>query len=160
WLPALAAETAKDPSRKRNCILLWMAGGPTQTDTFDMKPGHANGGPFKPIDTAVPRIQISQHLPKTAKQMNDHPIGRSMSTKEGDHGRATQHVRCGYLPQGAIEFPTFGSLISKERDSADADLPSYVSIMPRGLAGASLSPGFLGPRHAPLIVGGRPNDNS
>ena len=47
WLSVLAAESAKDPARKRNCILIWMSGGPTQTDTFDPKPGHANGGAFK-----------------------------------------------------------------------------------------------------------------
>ena len=47
WLPALAEQVASDPRRKRHCILLWMSGGPTQTDTFDMKPGHNNGGEFK-----------------------------------------------------------------------------------------------------------------
>ena len=51
WLPALAARVADDPRRRRHCILLWMAGGPSQTDTFDMKPGHANGGEFKEIST-------------------------------------------------------------------------------------------------------------
>src|SRR5690348_5798243 len=47
WLETLAADTATNPERKRSCILLWMSGGPSQTDTFDLKPGHANGGPFK-----------------------------------------------------------------------------------------------------------------
>ena len=65
-----------------------MTGGPSQIDTFDPKPGHANGGPFKPIETAVPGIRISEHLPKLAKQMKDLALIRSMSTKEGDHGRA------------------------------------------------------------------------
>src|SRR5262245_12438045 len=111
FLPTLAAEAAKNPQRKRNCILLWMSGGPTQTDTFDLKTGHANAGPFKPIDTAVSGIKISEHLPLIAKHAKDLAIVRSMSTREGDHGRAMQHLRCGYLPQGAIEFPTFGSLV-------------------------------------------------
>jgi len=159
WLPALAAESAKDPARKRNCILLWMSGGPTQTDTFDPKPGHANGGPFKAIDTAVPGIKIAEHLPQVAKQMKDLAIVRSMATREGDHGRAMQHLRSGYLPQGAIEFPTLGSLIANERDLPQSDLPSYICVTPRGLTNAALSPGFLGPRYAPLIVGGRPADN-
>ena len=51
WLETLAADVAKSKDRKRSCILLWMTGGPTQTDTFDMKPDHANGGEFKPIKT-------------------------------------------------------------------------------------------------------------
>ena len=90
WLERLAAATADDKERKRACILLWMNGGPSQTDTFDMKPGHANGGQFKPIATSVPGIQISEHLPKIARQMHKLAIVRSMTTKEGDHTRATR----------------------------------------------------------------------
>ena len=80
-------------TRKRSCILLWMAGGPTQTDTFDLKRGHANGGPFKEIDTTLSGIRISEHLPKVAKQMKHLALIRSMKTKEGDHGRAIHHLR-------------------------------------------------------------------
>ena len=53
WLEVLAADAAKNPQRKRSCILLWMSGGPSQMDTFDLKPGHANGGEFKEIATNV-----------------------------------------------------------------------------------------------------------
>jgi hypothetical protein len=63
WLEALAADTATDPQRRRACILLWMNGGPSQMDTFDLKPGHENGGPFKEIATAVPGIRISAYTP-------------------------------------------------------------------------------------------------
>ena len=87
WLPALADEIAQDPKRKRHCVLLWMSGGPSQTDTFDMKPDHVNGGEFKPIDTNAPGVQISEHLPKLAQQADKLAIVRSLSTKEGDHGR-------------------------------------------------------------------------
>src|SRR5688500_16301490 len=69
WLRSLAAEIGDDPKRRRRCILLWMSGGPSQTDTFDLKPGHANGGPFREIETSVPGIRISQHLPKLAAMM-------------------------------------------------------------------------------------------
>ncbi len=151
FLPRLAAADAT--GRKRLCILLWMSGGPSQIDTFDPKPGHANNGPFTPAKTAIPGLAIGEHLPQLAKQFQHHAIVRSMSTKEGDHGRATQHLRTGNLPQGAIDFPVFGSLVAKERESDGADLPRYVSVSPRGLGGASLSAGFLGPKHAPLIVG-------
>src|SRR6516225_5503595 len=86
WLETLADDTANNPQRKRACILLWMAGGPSHLDTFDLKPGHANGGPFKEIDTNVAGIKISEHLPKVAKHMDKLAIVRSMSTKEADHG--------------------------------------------------------------------------
>ena len=115
WLELLAASAADHPERKRSCIVLWMSGGPTQTDTFDPKPGHLNSGPFKPIDTAVPGIKIGEHLPLVARQMKQLAVVRSMATKEGDHGRATLHLRTGNLPQGAIDFPAFGSLVAKEK---------------------------------------------
>jgi hypothetical protein len=159
WLPLFAADTATLAQRRRSCILLWMSGGPSQTDTFDLKPDHANGGPFKEIATATEGVRISEHLPKLAEQTKHLALIRSMSTREGDHGRATQHLRNGYLPQGPIEFPTLGSLVSKESEGRDADLPNYVSITPRGISAAALTAGFLGPRHAPLIVGGRPTED-
>src|SRR5205807_9281112 len=96
WLSDLAADAVADPQRKRSCILLWMSGGPSQTDTFDLKPGHDNGGPFKEIPTATPGIRISEHLPKIARFMDHMALVRSMSTKEGDHGRATHLLRTGY----------------------------------------------------------------
>ena len=67
WIEALAADTAAHPNRRKSCILLWMSGGPSQTDTFDPKPGHANSGPFKPIETTVPGMLLGPHLPKLAK---------------------------------------------------------------------------------------------
>ncbi|MFN0052664.1 MAG: DUF1501 domain-containing protein [Planctomycetales bacterium] len=154
WLPALAEEVAASSNRKRSCILLWMTGGPSQIDTFDPKPGHDNGGPFQPIDTSVPGIQIGQHLPKLAKLMEHCAIVRSMSTKEGDHTRATYMMRTGYLPQGPVHYPTLGSVWSKELGTPEADLPNFVSVAPyRFLSPAAYGPGFLGPRHAPLVVG-------
>src|SRR5262245_21776749 len=89
WLGNLAGAAASDPKRKRSCILLWMNGGPSQLDTFGLKPGHDNGGPFKEIQTSVPGIKISEHLPQIAKHMDRMAVVRSMKTREADHGRAT-----------------------------------------------------------------------
>src|SRR5262249_12486534 len=145
---------ATNPKRKKSSILLWMSGGPSQTDTFDLKPGHANGGPFKEIETAVPGIHISEHLPRLAAHMEDMVLIRSMSTKEGDHTRATYYLRTGYLPQGPIQYPPLGSLVSKELGSDEAALPNFVSIRPyRIFTPAPYTPGFLGPLYAPLVVG-------
>ena len=71
-----------------------------------------------------------------------------------DQRLATLHLRTGNLPQGAIDFPVFGSLVAKEKEQPGSDLPGYVSIAARGLGTAALSAGFLGPQHAPLVVGG------
>jgi hypothetical protein len=161
WLGRLAAVAADDPRRKRSCILLWMAGGPSQTDTFDLKPGHKNGGPFKEIATAVPGVRISEHLPKLAGQLKRMALVRSMSTKEGDHGRATYHLRTGYQQQGPIHYPALGALLSKELGDEAAELPGFVSIGPTaGVNAAAYGPGFLGPQFAPLTVGGGGGDNA
>jgi hypothetical protein len=154
WFPLLAADTATRPDRRRACILLWMPGGPSQTDTFDLKPGHANGGPVKAIDTSVPGLQISEHFPKLAPHMNHCAIIRSMSTQEGDHARATYLMRTGYQPTGPIQYPAMGSLLSKELARDDAELPNYISIAPyRFFSPRAYGPGFLGPVHSPLVVG-------
>src|SRR5476651_2232178 len=81
WLGGLASATDQNPDRKRSCILLWMSGGPSQLDTFDLKPRHANGGPFREIATSVPGIKISEYLPGIARRMGDMALIRSMSTR-------------------------------------------------------------------------------
>ena len=154
WLEALAADLADHPERKRSCILLWMTGGPSQMDTFDLKPGHANGGPYKEIQTASPGLKISEHLPQLAKHMDKLALIRSMATKEADHGRATYYLRTGYMPQGPIQYPSLGALVSKENGDPMAALPNFVSVAPiRAFNPASFGAGFLGPQFAPLIVG-------
>jgi uncharacterized protein (DUF1501 family) len=154
WLERLAHAAGKSPERRRSCILLWMAGGPTQMDTFDLKPGNANGGPYKAIDTAAPAIKISEHLPQLAKLTDRMAIVRSMSTKEGDHGRATYFLRTGYLPQGPIQYPALGALVARELGKEEDGLPSFVSVSPlRFFSPAAFGSGFLGPVYDPLIVG-------
>src|SRR5262245_25500161 len=153
-LGEVAAQAAVDPRRKRSCILLWMAGGPSQIDTFDLKSAHVNGGPFREVQTTVPGIRISEHLPGVARHARRLALVRSMQTREGDHGRATAHLRTGYTPQGSIRFPSIGSLVAHELADAEADLPGYVSVLPQGaFALGSTAAGFLGPRHAPVVVG-------
>jgi uncharacterized protein (DUF1501 family) len=154
WFPAFAKELAADPKRRRHCILLWMAGGPTQTDTFDMKPGHANGGQFKEVATNVPGLRFSEHLPKLGQMADKLAIVRSLSTKEGDHGRGTYVVRTGQKPQGPVQYPVIGASLSKSLAGGDEAVPHYVSISPfRAFNQAAFSSGFLGPRYAALTVG-------
>src|SRR5206468_4881021 len=157
WIERLAAEAARNPQRKRACILLWMNGGPSQMDTFDLKPGHKNGGPYKEIQTSAPGLRISEHLPKLAKHGDKLAVLRSMSTKEADHGRATYLMRTGRAPGGPVQYPMIGSVLAKELEregEAPAELPGFVSIAPfRFLSPAAYGAGFLGPQYAPLIVG-------
>ncbi len=150
----MAAGTKRPP---KACILLWMAGGPSQLETLDPKPGHRNGGPTQAISTAVPGIELSQNLPGLATQMKDVALVRSMKTREGDHGRATQLMMTGYRPMGGMtDYPVLGSLISHRLKPAGSPLPGFVSIAPFRFG--NLGSGFLGPDHSPLVVSGASND--
>ena len=156
WLDLLAddAKVGGSPNQRRACIVLWMGGGPSQLDTFDLKPGHANGGPFREIETSAAGVKLSEHLPQLAKWGDRLAVVRSMTTKEGDHARGTQVMHTGYAPQGPIQFPPLGSLIAKELADAESDLPNCVSIAPNRNVERTLIGGFLGANYAPLAIGG------
>ena len=160
----LASALAADPARHKHCILLWMAGGPSQLDTFDPKPEHENGGEFRAIDTNVPGLRLSEHLPHLAKLADKLAVVRSLSTKEGDHGRGTYLMRTGRTPGTPIKFPSIGSSLSKELGELSAPLPNYVAINQTAPFGPeAFGPGFLGPRYAPANVNATPppaNDNN
>src|SRR5262245_32681866 len=81
--PALAGDIA---ARRKSVILLWLAGGSSQLETWDPKPGTATGGPFRAITTNVPGLHVSELMPKMAKRMQDTCVIRSLNTKNGDHG--------------------------------------------------------------------------
>ncbi len=75
------------PERKRNCILLWMNGGPSTIDLWDLKPGHANGGPVREIATKTPGLKISELLPKMAG-WSDHHGDRPVHAHQGGRSRS------------------------------------------------------------------------
>ena len=160
WLGRLAtAAEANKTKPKRSCILLWMNGGPSTIDLWDLKPGHENGGPYKEIQTSAPGLKIGEHLPKMAKHGDRLAVLRGMSTKEGDHARGTYLMRTGQLPGAAgIQYPSVGALVSKELGDPKAELPNFISIAPqRFFSQEAFGPGFLGPAHAPLVVGDNQN---
>jgi hypothetical protein len=156
WMGRLAAAEAvkKSPKRTKSVILLWLNGGPSTIDLWDCKPGHDNGGPTTEIKTAAEGLRVSHLLPSLAKCGKDLAILRGMSTKEGDHGRATHLMRTGQLPFGALQYPTLGSLVSKELGDATAEIPNFISIAPQRFFNLdAFGPGFLGPKYAPLVIG-------
>jgi hypothetical protein len=153
WLPSLAAEIAENKARKRQCIVLWMTGGPSQLDTLDPKPGHANGGEFSAIETTVPGMKLCEHLPKVAQLAEHLAVIRSLSTREGDHERGAHLVRTGRLLGGPVQYPDVGAMVSKQLGEDLSDLPNYVSIgSPVEIAPSAFGSGFLGPLYAPATV--------
>src|SRR5438105_13678728 len=148
WLNVLAGRAAQTGARTKSCILLWMDGGPSHKDTFDLRPGTTNGGPYQAIQTSVSGIQISEHFPRLARLMNHGAIIRSMSTPEGAHARAKYNLHTGYREgQGGLVYPSMGSIAAKELGNPELALPNFVSIGNR-----SYGSGFLGSRYQPLIV--------
>lgn len=153
WLPTLAACTAGEGVRRKACIVLWMTGGPSHLDTFDLKPDARAEvrGEFRPITTSTPGIQISEHLPRFARLTQHSAILRGMSTQEADHQLASYHLHTGYQSRaGGISFPALGSIASQELGRGDSPLPNYAVIGPGPQDGARA--GFLGARHQPLFV--------
>lgn len=133
---------------RKSCILLWMGGGPSTMDLWDLKPGHKNGGEFRPISTSGD-VQISEHLPMMAKMMDKMAIVRSMSTREADHNRGRYYMHTGYVPNPNIEYPSYGSVVAKmlSEDRPELEIPPFVAV-----GGDSVGPGFLGMTWAPFSV--------
>jgi uncharacterized protein (DUF1501 family) len=147
---AILANAQKIKKENKSTILLWMSGGPSTIDIWDLKPNSSTGGPFKPINTNADGIQICEHLPLLSKQMNNLSIIRSMSTREADHGRGRYYMHTGFVPNPNIDYPSYGSVISHEllKDTTNQiGIPPFISI-----GGASIGPGFLGATYSPLIV--------
>ncbi len=140
------ARAADLKKQSRACILIWLGGGPSQMETWDPKPGTPNGGKTRAISTAVPGIQIAEHWPKTAALMKDIALVRTITSKEGEHARATYQMHTGRRPTGALKFPNIGSVVAEELGDRTAELPNFISV------GDTLGPGFLGVHTAPFIV--------
>ena len=153
---AVAAAGGTSPKADA-CILLWLSGGPSHVDTFDPKPDAPAEfrGEFKAIETNVPGIQISEHLPLTAKQMDKIALVRTLTSNIAAHQQATQYLLTGYRPLPTLEYPVYGSVVSKELGPRAA-MPPFVSI-PGATRGTGA--GFIGNAYNPFPVAdpSRPN---
>src|SRR6478735_9505206 len=147
--PALAGELKKQQKR---VILLWLAGGASQLETWDPKPGAVTGGPFRSIQTAMPGVHISELMPKMAARTNHTLLIRSLNTKNGDHGGGAKLMMRGRRDEANVKFPDLGAVIAKEMGRADSQVPDYVTFYTQ-TEGRGMAPGdagFLGSRYAPM----------
>lgn len=124
WFKVLAADAAKQQRRAKNCILLWMDGGPSQAHTFDPK----SKCEYKTISTAVPGIEVTEYLPKLAAEMKELALLRGMTSGEGDHYRAKYLLHTGYPRVGGFEHPSLGSLVSSQIGNPANEMPNFVTI--------------------------------
>jgi len=124
---AFAATTDSVPSAKAKAvILLWLEGGISHLDTWDVKANSA----FKPISTNASGVQVSEVFPQIAKHMDKLSIIRSMKTQERNHPQATIETLTGHRPNPALQFPSFGSIVSKELGPRKNMPPFAVVPMP------------------------------
>jgi uncharacterized protein (DUF1501 family) len=149
WKDAVTLHADELRKRGMACILLFMRGGPSQLETFDPKPDTTNGGPTQAIATAANGIRIAEGWDNTAKVLKDIALVRSMTSKEGEHQRATYQLHTGYIPSGSVKYPSLGSIVASENGPPNFDLPHFVSIGNRAL---TIGSGFLGMSCAPFIV--------
>ena len=143
-------------------IIVWLKGGLSTIDTFDMKPDAPSEirGEFQPISTSAPGIQICEHLPRIAGQMDKISLIRSFGHRNSSHEEANHYMLTGYHPLAGFnkslspnnQRPAHGAVISKKLGSRGA-VPAYVCV-PRMAASAGSS--FLGPAAAPFTIESNP----
>lgn len=147
FVQGLYAVQDKLKKENKSLIILWMSGGPSHMDTWDMKPGESTGGQFKPMKTSASGIEICEHLPTVAKQMKHLSVVRSLVTNEGSHERGRTLMHTAYAANPAITFPSIGAVTSQQIAPKELAIPSFISV-----SGTSEGPGFLGMSYAPFAV--------
>src|SRR5215472_4974006 len=153
------------PTNDVNCILLMLIGGPSQLDTFDMKPNAPAEirGPYKPVKTNVTGIEISENFPRTAQHADKFALIRSVyHTAAAVHDTGHQMMQTGRLFQGGIEHPHMGCVLTKLRGPKE-DVPAHV-LLPRpiGNTGGNMphgqTAGYLGKGYDPFVLNADPSD--
>ncbi len=142
-----------------------LVGGPSQLDTWDMKPDAPSSirGPFKPIKTNVSGIEISEIFPRMAKHADKFALLRSVyHTAAAVHDTGCQMMQTGRLFQGGLESPNYGSVLRFEK-GANGDMPPNVLIpYTIGQLGGNLphgdTAGFLGKGYDPFVLNADPSD--
>ncbi|HEX4608624.1 MAG TPA: DUF1501 domain-containing protein [Urbifossiella sp.] len=179
-LPALtratpAAPTGRGPAfgKAKNCIVLYLSGGPAQLDTFDPKPDAPEDirGEFGTIQTRLPGVRFSELVPLTAGWMHKAAVVRTLCHDHNDHGRGSYWMFTGYPYPGSVsdvnnmgrqDMPPVGACVAKLAPGR-GPLPAWALVPHRmDVAGgrrAGQFAGSLGPRFDPLLTGGNPNDN-
>ena len=143
-------------------ILFWANGGPSHLDLFDLKPDAPSEyrGPFKPIRTNVPGIEITEQLPKLAAMADKFALVRSLHHKRAEHSGGTNRFLTGYSSIAAnlpdSEFPDIGSVVAKQLEDHARDVSLFVANTKSYGAG----PAYLGPAYAPCMPSPNPVSSS
>jgi len=148
--PAMAEELK---ARDKRVILFWLAGGASQLETWDPKPGRPTGGPYRAIQTNVPGVQISELLPRMSQRLQRTALIRSLNTRNADHGGAAQLMHLG-RQDASLKLPDLGAMLARELSQADSRVPDYVNFYTatEGRGSGTGQSGFYGARYAPMFL--------
>jgi hypothetical protein len=149
FIQGLRAAEGQLKKENKSVIILWLGGGYSHLDTFDLKPGTPNGGEFKEIDTTAPGVKISEILPSIASQFKHLVAVRSLVTNEGSHERGTTMVNTGRMPNPVVSYPALGALASSLLTPKELPLPGFIGI---GGTAQRIGSGFLGMMYSPFTV--------
>lgn len=152
--PAAAAELNRQQMR---VLVVFLAGGVSQLETWDPKPKTDTGGPFRAIPTSVPGMHVSELLPLTAVHMDKLAIVRSINTNNGDHGKGRYQMVHGRNEMPGVKYPELGAVCAKGLERSDNPLPGHIKI---GGGGRGSDSAYLGPRYASIGANGEPPANS
>jgi len=140
----LKAAEQRGPERQKSLLTLWLAGGPSQLETWDPHPGMKIGGPTKAIATSIPGVQIAEFYPQLAEQLGHISVIRSLWSKEGDHARGTYYLKTGYRPDPTLRHPSVGAIASYALPDPTVEIPMNVAL---GSSPFSPGGGYLGAEH-------------
>ncbi|MFT5522521.1 MAG: hypothetical protein ACI9G1_001285 [Pirellulaceae bacterium] len=138
----------------RSCILIWLDGGPSHLETFDLKPDAPKEvrGPLESIATSVPGVQLSECLPQLARRMDDVAIIRSMTSPLGEHNFGTHYLLTGFKPTPALQYPAFHSVATQLWQRPQA-LPQNIAVPNYRVGGSNFSgSGYLPDSAKPFSV--------
>jgi hypothetical protein len=157
---AQAAE-AGQPVKKKSVILVWLAGGPSHLDMYDLKPNAPAEirGEFRPVPTNVSGIEISEHLPRQASLMDKLAIVRSAFHTNAGHGMGSQWMMTGYQPTLEVNdniYPSIGSIVARTSGANDPAVPAYVNL-PKPVSFGKAA--YLGASYNPFSPESDPNSD-
>lgn len=154
------AGAAGSRAKAEACIMLFLEGGPSTIDMWDLKPDAPEEirGPFRPIATSVPGTFVGEHCPLSAKAADKYSIIRSYSHEDNGHVTGYYYVMTGRRPRfrdgqnsripANVLFPSIGSRVAREL-GLGGSVPSYINLPSPMDAGG---PGFYGPEYAPFVI--------
>ena len=155
--PAVAEQLA---AKDKQVLFIWIDGGMSQYESWDPKPGTQFGGPYRPIQTSLPGVQVCELMPRSAKIMHHLALVRNMCTQDNSHSAGVPRIQRGDPKDRGVVYPFFGSAVAKLMGSSKSGLPPYVSVKPGSGGFFYQDAGFLGPQFGALAFGdGKPPEN-